>query len=224
MLGKSQVVDLTQTENRPLEAKNSDAEQGEAEKPAEPPARFLPNLSTQLAIPPSGGKGKSTVAEIPARELLAPAVMVDVSSRVRSAANYRVSAEDLQAWEKRSGRIPKGSMVLLNTGWSRRWNGSDPSRYLNLDSQGAPHVPGLSPTAILFLKEREVRGVGLDTWIPQEASGNGKGPSGMLSAGKWQLVNLTNLERLPAKGAKLLIAPLRLEAGSAPARVLAILP
>jgi kynurenine formamidase len=37
-------------------------------------------------------------------------------------------------------------------------------------------------------------------------------------------VNLTNLDRLPSKGAKLVIAPLRLEAGSAPVRVFAILP
>jgi kynurenine formamidase len=37
-------------------------------------------------------------------------------------------------------------------------------------------------------------------------------------------VNLTNLDRLPAKGTKLVIAPLRLEAGSAPTRVIAILP
>jgi kynurenine formamidase len=45
-----------------------------------------------------------------------------------------------------------------------------------------------------------------------------------LQTGKWQLVNLANLDRLPAKGTKLVIAPLRIEAGSAPARVIAILP
>jgi kynurenine formamidase len=42
--------------------------------------------------------------------------------------------------------------------------------------------------------------------------------------GVWQLENLVNLDRLPAKGSKLVVAPLRIEATIAPARVIAILP
>jgi kynurenine formamidase len=42
--------------------------------------------------------------------------------------------------------------------------------------------------------------------------------------GVWQLENLVNLDQLPAKGATLVVAPLRIEAGAAPARVIAILP
>ena len=89
-------------------------------------------------------------------------------------------------------------------------------------------MPSISPRAVAFLVgERDIRGVGLDAWVSEVAAGVSGGEDGtrpLLYAGKWQLVNLTNLDRLPAKGAKLVIAPLRLEAGSAPARVIAILP
>jgi kynurenine formamidase len=234
MLGKSQVVDLTQAqmESAPTgrvqeHARPEGLAEGEGNNTAQriPPAGVL---VTHLDLPSSVLKGKPTVAQIPARDLLAYAVMVDVAARVARAADYRVTADDLKAWERRNGRILKGSMVLLHTGWGRRWSESDPARYVNLDPQGVPRVPGISPGAIAFLlTEREIRGVGLDTWVPEAAPGvpgSGDGTQALLSAGKWQLVNLTNLDRLPAKGAKLVIAPLRVDAGSAPARVIAILP
>lgn len=232
MLGKSQVVDLTNVQSE-VPSPSGSHEGGRPEAPREgersnaaPRVTPAGELVTRLYLPASLVKGKPTVARFPARELLALAVVVDIAARVAGAADYRLAVEDLQAWERRNGRIPKGSVVLLHTGWARRW--SDPARYLNLDPQGVPRVPGFSPGAIAFLLgERDIRGVGLDAWIPEEAPGIPGGEDGtrpLLYAGKWQLVNLTNLDRLPAKGAKLVVAPLRLDAGSAPARVIAILP
>lgn len=232
MLGKSQVVDLTQVQTeyavadavpqRPRSEAPGESERGSA-APHVPPAS---ELTTCLRLPASLVSGRPTVAQLPARELLVQAVVVDVAARAAEETDYRATVEDLQGWERRNGRIRKGSVVLLHTGWARRW--SDPARYLNLDPQGVPRVPGFSPEAIAFLlEERDIRGVGLDAWVPEAAPGAPEGEDGMrplLRAGKWQLVNLTNLDRLPAKGTKLVVAPLRLEAGTAPARVIAILP
>jgi kynurenine formamidase len=164
------------------------------------------------------------VANIPPRDLLVHAVLVDITAKVAQIPDYRATAEDLQVWERRNGRIPKGSVLLLYTGWARRW--SDPVKYLNRDSQGVARVPGFSAAALAFLiRERDVRGVGLDSLSPEGSRLSAEDEVGtLLKSGKWQLVNLTNLDRLPTKGIKLLIAPLRLEAGSAPARVIAILP
>ena len=234
MLGKSQVVDLTQAqpESGPvggLQERGRPEGTGENERSGfthRIPA--IGELVTHLLVPSTVLKGKPTVAQIPTRDLLARAVVVDIAPRVAQAAEYRLTAEDLRFWERRNGRIPKESILLLHTGWDRRWNASDPARYLNLDPQGVPRIPGISQEAIAFLlNERDIRGVGLDTWVPEAAPGVSGGEDGtrpLLSAGKWQLVNLTNLDRLPAKGAKLVIAPLRVDAGSAPARVIAILP
>lgn len=230
ILGKSAVVDLTHplTDRAAFptgqEVPRQDASD-EADRNAPPQCLSVPTeLGTVLRLPAMAVKGKGTVAQIPARELLAHAVVVDISIRVSQVADYQATVGDLQAWERRHGRIPKGSVVLLYTGWARRWG--DPVRYVNLDAQGIPRVPGFSPAALTFLvNERDVRGVGLDTFVPVMPSGSGgDSPCARLPKGKWQLVNLTNLESLPVKGAKLVIAPLRLEAGHAPARVIAILP
>ncbi len=229
MLGKSTVVDLTHAlHERGVSPDGQERPRheaaGEAERPAAPPHVSSPgDFGTHLELSAAVAKGQPTVARIPARDLLVHAVLIDIAARVSQTAGYRATVEDLQAWERRNGRIPKRSVVLLHTGWARRWN--DPTRYQNLDAQGVARVPGFSPDALAFLfTQRDIRGVGLDAFSPETPSAGGG--EGMLSllAGRWQLVNLTNLDRLPAKGAKLVIAPLRVESGSAPARVIAILP
>jgi kynurenine formamidase len=230
MLGKSTVVDLTHAvterspspdaqDPRPQEAAGNDERNASNQRPVIPR-----DLGTHLEAPPAAVRGKATVAQIPARNLLVHAVVVDISDRVARAPDYRATVDDLQAWERRHGRIPRDSAVLLHTGWARRWR--DRAQYVNLDGQGVSHVPGFSPAAIAFLvSQREIRGVGLDALAPRPPAGTGtEGANPHLLTGKWQLVNLTNLDLLPAKGAKLVIAPLRLEADSAPARVIAILP
>jgi kynurenine formamidase len=248
MLGKSQVVDLThaldeRALSQPLEPppvtppvppsvtppagqeRTRNEATGEADRISASARPSVPaDLTTHLELPMTVVKGKETVAQIPAREFFVHAVLVDVSAKVVQIDNYQVTANDLRAWERRNGRIPKESVVLLHTGWSRRWG--DPVRYLNLDAQGVPRVPGFSLAALNFLvSERGVRGVGLDAFFPNGKPGSRDEEARALPhAGKWQLVNLTNLNLLPAKGAKLVIAPLRLEAGSAPVRVIAILP
>ena len=38
---------------------------------------------------------------------------------------------DINSWEKRYGRLPKGVIVLMYTGWGRYWG--DRKRYLGTD-------------------------------------------------------------------------------------------
>jgi kynurenine formamidase len=231
MLGKSQIVDLTHPVAEPasLPAGQERARPGalgEGEASSSP--QRLPSsaeLGTHLFLPAIVLKGKPTVATMPPRDLLAQAVVVDIVAKAAALAEYRVTPEDFQAWERRHGRIPKGSVVLVHTGWGRRWN--DPARYMNLDAQGVARVPWISTAAATFLVGgREIRGVGLDSYVPEGMTGQGGADATrqLLHAGKWQLANLANLDRLPPKGAKLVVAPLRLDAGSAPVRVIAILP
>ncbi len=219
MLGKVAVVDLSHTIAGP-----SDPAGSEHHHLAGPPGaaeRAAASLGTHLDAPSAFLKSKPTVAQIPLRDLLVQAVLIDATAKVARSPEFRLAVADLRAWERRNGRIPKQSLVLLYTGWARRW--SDPTRYLNLDAQGVPRVPGFSAAALAFLAlERDVWGVGLDAFTP-ETEGGEVGQV-LLRAGKYRIENLTNLETLPAKGARLVIAPLPIEAASAPARVIAILP
>jgi kynurenine formamidase len=224
MLGKSAIVDLTHPAERSAqtperlrpEAPGEGNRQGQTGRgPAER------DFETRLHAPGAVRQGKRTVAQIPFRELLVPAVVVDITEQVLQAPEYQATAEDLRGWERKNGRIPRQSAVLLRTGWAQRW--PDPVRYANHDPQGIPRVPGFSTAALALLDERQVRGLGLDALLPGGATAGDPGAL-VVPRGVWQLENLADLDRLPVKGAKLIIAPLRMEAASAPVRVLAILP
>ncbi len=229
MLGKSTIVDLSHRTAAAPSAANAPRhrpEDGEAVAEtgsAAPPASCLDDFGTRMTVLEDARRVRMSVASIPVRDLLVRAVVVDISARVAETAGYRLTIGDLNAWERSNGRIPGQSAVLLRTGWDRVW--INPTRYLNRDSQGSPEVPGFSPESAAFLAaQREVRGLGLDAFVPREPAGPDGGTIVPGPAGVWVLENLTNLERLPAKGAKLVVAPVRVEAECAPARVFAILP
>jgi kynurenine formamidase len=150
--------------------------------------------------------------------------VVNIAAKVAESPDYQVTVDDLRSWERQNGRVPRGSAVLLRTGWSRWW--AEPARYVNQDAHGVARTPGFSPAAMAFLvTERQIRGVGLDALgreLPEGAAGEAALPR--MPPGVWQLENLANLDKLPTKGATLVVAPLRIEAPTAPARVIAILP
>jgi kynurenine formamidase len=132
---------------------------------------------------------------------------------------------DVEAWERTHGRIPAGAWVLLRTGWSRR---TDPAKFLNVAADG-PHSPGFHrTTSELLARERDVLGVGVETVgtdAGQAAMFDPPFPNHgtMHGAGKFGLASLRNLDKLPATGAVLIAAPLKLVGGSgSPLRVLAI--
>jgi kynurenine formamidase len=117
--------------------------------------------------------------------------------------------------------------VLLRTGWSAR---RDAAAFLNVHADG-PHSPGFhASTSLLLAKDRNVLGVGVET------VGTDAGQAGtfdppfpnhgiMHGAGKFGLASLCNLDQLPATGALVIAAPLKIVNGSgSPLRVLAIAP
>ena len=75
-----------------------------------------------------------TLGEVPVERLIAPGVVIDVSADAAQNADYRLTAADVQQWEQEHGEIPAGSIVLLRTGWSRRW--PDATDYLGDDTPG----------------------------------------------------------------------------------------
>jgi kynurenine formamidase len=164
---------------------------------------------------------------IPARKFVGPACVIDVTAEVEANADFLLTPERIQAWEAQHGRIPAGAWLLLRTGWSKR---TDTKAFLNGSADG-PHAPGFHKTASQFLAyDRDVLGVGVET------VGTDAGQAGtfdppfpnhtiMHGAGKFGLASLCNLDQLPATGAIVIAAPLKIVAGSgSPVRVLAIAP
>ena len=164
---------------------------------------------------------------IPARRFIGPACVIDVTAEVEQNADFLLMPEHVISWEKVHGRIPPGAWVLLRTGWSKR---NDPRAFLNVTENG-PHTPGFHrSTSELLARDRDVLGVGVETVGTDAGQAGTFDPpfpnhATMHGAGKFGLASLTNLDQLPAVGAIVIAAPLKLVGGSgSPLRVLAIAP
>ena len=164
---------------------------------------------------------------IPVRRFVGPACVIDVTAEVEAEPDFLLTRDGLLAWEGRHGRIPKGAWVLLRTGWSRRTGAKD---FLNVGADG-PHSPGFHKSASEFLAhERDILGVGVETVGTDAGQAGGFDPpfpnhTIMHGAGKFGLASLCNLDQLPATGAIVIAAPLKIVDGSgSPLRVLAIAP
>ncbi len=185
---------------------------------------MLEHYGTHLDAPAHFPPGKATVEQIPAESLFGPAVVIDVQAESAKDADYLLSVERIERWEKQHGEIPEHAIVLLRTGWASRW--PDGVKYRNQDAAGKMHFPGYSLEAAKLLLARHVNGLGCDTLsIDYGASADFPVHHAILGAGLFQLENLANLSQVPETGAFLVVAPIKLEGGSGgPARVFALLP
>jgi kynurenine formamidase len=184
---------------------------------------------THIDAPAHFAEKGMTVDEIPLDHLVGPAVVVDVSRKCSRDADYRVSIEDLEDFEKRHGEIPKHAIVLLRTGFGKYW--PDRKRYLGTDERGAEavaklHFPGLGGEAAAWLvRERKIHAVGLDTAsIDYGQSTAFEAHVELMTHGVPALENLANLEQLPPTGITLVALPMKIKGGSGgPLRAIAII-
>ncbi len=185
---------------------------------------MLEHYGTHLDAPAHFPPGKTTVDQIPVKQLFGPAVVIDVRAESGKDADYQLAVARIEDWEKRHGRVPEGAIVLLRTGWASRW--PDARKYRNQDDKGKMHFPGFPPEAAKLLIQRKVSGLGCDTLsIDYGASSDYAVHHLVLGAGLYQLENLADLSALPETGAFLIVAPIKLEGGSGgPVRVFALLP
>jgi kynurenine formamidase len=172
------------------------------------------------------GRDGLDIGSITPDTLVGPACVVDKTAETEAAnGDYLLTVADLTAWEDAHGRIPDGGWVLLRTGWSSRAHDQD--EFLNVGEHG-PRTPGPDVDASRWLaSERGIAGFGTETVGIDAGSAGGMEPpfplhNLLLGAGRLGLTQLANLDRLPATGALLVVAPLRLVGGTgSPSRVYA---
>jgi kynurenine formamidase len=185
---------------------------------------MLEHYETHMDAPAHFPPGKETLDQFPIQHFFGPGIVIDVRDKVAKNADYRLTPEDIQAWEAHHGQIPAGAIVMLRTGWASRW--PDQRRYRNMDAKGVMHFPGYSVPAAKLLISRRVSGLCIDTLsIDYGPSANFEVHRTTLPAGLFHVENIANLDKLPATGAFIIAAPIKLEGGSGgPVRVFAILP
>ncbi|HZR84068.1 MAG TPA: cyclase family protein [Candidatus Binatia bacterium] len=183
---------------------------------------------THMDAPRHFAEGKDTADRVPLSALVAPVAVVDVSASAERDRDYRVQVSDLEAWEKKHGRVPDGAIVLMRSGWGARW--PDKGRYLGTAEHGDTrnlHFPGFSKEAAEWLvRDRSVAAIAVDT------ASIDHGPSRdfivhqiVNGANKPGFENVAHAELLPEAGATLVVLPMKIGGGSGgPARIIAILP
>jgi kynurenine formamidase len=175
------------------------------------------------------GRAKACVDQLEAKQFIGPAAVLDVTAEVAKNPDFVATKDTVLAWEKKHGRLPKGSWVILRTGWGAR--ATDAARFLNVGKDGAPHYPGFGKDSAEFLtKERDILGVGVEQVGTDAAVGAKSDPpfpnhSIMHGAGRFGLTQLANVDKLPESCAVVIATPLKIEHGSgSPVRVIAIAP
>ena len=172
------------------------------------------------------GKDLADVASVPARRLIAPAVVLDFSAEAAKDPDFLVEAHHIVAWTAENGPLPEGGWLLLRTGWDARSDSQQ--EFLNANETG-PHTPGLSPDCAKWVaEETPVIGMGVETVGTDAGRAHSFEPafpchSYLMGNDKYGLTQLQNLAQLPPTGAVVIAGPLPIVAGSgAPARVLAL--
>jgi kynurenine formamidase len=183
---------------------------------------------THLDAPIHFGAGRQSVEALPLDRLVAPAVVIDVTAQANADADYRLTLEDVRAFEAKHGSIAPGTIVLLRTGYSERW--PDRKRYLGDDTPGDAsklHFPAFGAEAArLLIEERRVVALGLDTASLDHGPSRDFPVHRLAAAANVPgFENLMSLDRLPEVGAWLVALPMKIAGGSgAPLRAVALVP
>jgi kynurenine formamidase len=184
---------------------------------------------THIDAPVHFAKGRFTVDQIPLEQLIGPAIVIDVTKKCLTNADYLIGQGDFAEWERKNGRIPVGSIVLLRTGFGKFW--PDRKKYMGTDERGADavamlHFPGLDPNAAKWIgANRSIKAIGLDTAsIDYGQSTLFESHRALFERNIPAFENLANLDKLPTRGFTIVALPMKIKDGSGgPLRVIAIL-
>lgn len=164
---------------------------------------------------------------LPVARCVAPVNVIDCSQQAAADPDFLLDVDHVKAWEAEHGEIGAGEWVVMRTDWDQ--HAGDEARYLNADETG-PHTPGPTAEVIQYLIDKGIVGWGTQCIGTDAGAAGGMQPPfpahNLLHAnGRYGLASLTNLAKLPPRGAILIAAPLKIVQGTgSPIRALALVP
>jgi len=159
-----------------------------------------------------------TMDKIPLKQMILPLIVLDNTPYQTKDDNHAFSVADLKAWEKKHGKVPRGSFVALRTDMYKDWD-KNPERF-----KRAP-FPAWSFETIKFLYEqRGVTATGHES-MDTDTSDKMDSETYILQHGHYQIEVMANLDKVPPRGALIVVTWPKVRDGLGfPARALAILP
>lgn len=173
------------------------------------PSHFTPVADTELEH--ATEFGSVTIEQIPLGQLMGPACVVDVRPLTEGyprgeTTHLRespvIGETYLKEWESEHGEFEEDEIVLFYTGWSDSYYVPYPEGFRYDRSHPAP-----SPDAIVHLYERGVRHIGIDARGIGLMQDDCTPHWAALGRGMIASENLTNLGRLPTRGAFFVFLP-----------------
>ncbi|RKF16121.1 cyclase family protein [Roseovarius spongiae] len=179
------------------------------------------HTGTHIDAPLHFSADGASVDEIPVSSLVAPLCVIDIAARAAEDADAQLTPDDLKAWMDANGEIPDGACVALYSGWAAKVGGDG---FRNFDGE-AMHFPGFHiEAAEMLMEETGAKSIAVDTL----SLDFGKSPDfavhyAWLPSGRFGIECVANLDKMPAKGATLVIGAPKHKGGTGgPARVLAM--
>lgn len=185
---------------------------------------------THIDAPIHFAKSGQSVDDIPITKLIGSAIKIDITSKSLNDPDYLITIDDFLKWEEdENSKIPDGSIILLETGFSKYY--PDKVTYMGTDERGENaiqklHFPGLSQQAAQWLVENSnINAIGIDTpSIDYGQSEYFESHVILLSHDIPAFENLANLDTLPSTGFTIIALPMKIKNGSgAPLRIVAII-
>ena len=165
------------------------------------------------------------------QRIIAPVNVINCSNEAAKNPDFLLTAEHVKAWEAEHGEINPGEWVVMRTDWDQyakeevAFLNEDPSPY-----EDGSHSPGPTTECIDYLLSKGIVGwgtqcIGTDAGMAAKMSPPYPAHNYLHRDNCFGLASLTNLDQLPAKGAVLIAAPLKIENGTgSPIRALALVP
>ncbi len=178
----------------------------------------MDHIGTQFGPPAHENERGATISDIPATVALRPLVVINIAPKVILDPGYQATVEDVKDWEKRHGSVPAGSVAMIRSDWSKKWN--DPQRFTTQP------FPGVTLAALKYLYlERHVLMHGHEPLDTDNTAPEFVGESWLLKHNFAQAEGVTNLDLVPESGALIAIGFAKFEGGTGGfARYIAIAP
>ena len=154
-------------------------------------------LGTQLDPPAHWAPEYPALDELPPTYAIRPLVVIPIVEQLKGDPNYSLQVSDIEAWEKKNGRIPEGSVVFVRSDWSKAW--PDP----NLAK--LKKFPQVGLAALKFLhNERKILFHGHEP-LDTNSTPNLEGEHWLMHNGFAQAEGVANLDQVPETGALVVI-------------------
>jgi kynurenine formamidase len=186
---------------------------------------FNEHSGTHLDPPGHFRTGEPTADELEVERLVLPLAVIRIAERAAADADTELTIDDIRAHERRHGRLPRGCMVAMDSGWAARV--PQPGAYLNTGPDGLFHFPGFCTEAAQFLiNDRDVVAIASDS--PSLDRAIAEAPTthqAWLPTGRYGIENLAGASDVPDRGATVVVGGPRHEGSfGGPVRVLALVP